>query len=157
MRPFQDLVVWQKAHALTLHIYGVTRPYPSDERFGVTAQTRSSASSVPANICEGCGKRSLAQLRHHADIASGSLSELEYWLILARDLEYVTPEVFAASIEMLQEVRRLLIGFAGWSAADGETLDDLEGIKGRAGGPDGASSRRSEGQTTRGRVGPRRR
>lgn len=116
MRPFLDLVVWQKAHALTLEVYRFTREYPRDERFGLTSQTRRSASSVPANIAEGCGKRSRAQLRHSVDIATGSLSELEYWLLLSRDLGYLSTEAYASRVEELNEVRRLLIGFAAWSA-----------------------------------------
>jgi four helix bundle protein len=79
-----------------IEVYRVTREYPPDERFGLVSQTRRAATSVPANLAEACGKRSYAQLRHGADIASGSLSELEYWFLLARDLEYLTPEQHAA-------------------------------------------------------------
>ncbi len=71
---------------------------------------------MPANIAEGCGKRSKPQLRHSVDSATGSLSELEYWLLLARDLRYLPKEEYAARMEELNEVRRLLIGFATWSA-----------------------------------------
>ena len=116
MRPFQDLVVWQAAHSLTLEVYRVTRGYPRAELFGLTSQTRRSAASVPANIAEGCGKRSKPQLRHSVDIATGSLSELHYWLILASDLGYLSPESFRSLDRQLEETRRLLIGFAGWSA-----------------------------------------
>ncbi len=116
MRPFEDLRVWQLAHELTLEMYRSTRQYPRDERFGLTSQTRRSASSVPANIAEGCGKRFRPQLRHSVDIAAGSLSELEYWLLLARDLGYLPQEEYEARRAELNEVRRLLIGFATWSA-----------------------------------------
>lgn len=73
-------------------------------------------SSVPGNIAEGCGKRSRPQLRHSLDIATGSLSELAYWLLLARDLGYLAPEAYESAMQDLTEVRRLLIGFATWSA-----------------------------------------
>ena len=116
MRPFEDLRAWQLAHELTLGIYRSTRRYPRDERFGLTSQARRSASSVPANIAEGCGKRSKPQLRQSLDIAAGSLSELEYWLLLARDLGYLPQDQYAARRAELNEVRRLLIGFATWSA-----------------------------------------
>lgn len=115
MRPFQDLLVWQRAHALALQVYRVTRPYPRDERFGLTAQTREAAASVPANIAEGCGKRTRGQLRASLDIAGGSLSELHYWLILGRDLGYLPVASFDARAVELAEVRRLLIGFSSWS------------------------------------------
>jgi four helix bundle protein len=118
MRPYQDLVVWQKAHALTLEIYRVTGSYPREERYGLTAQSRSAASSVPGNIAEGCGRRTLPQLRHSVDIAAGSLSELEYWLRLARDLGYLPESAHERCAADLEEVRRLLLGFASWSAPD---------------------------------------
>lgn len=115
MRPFQDLLVWQKAHALTLDVYQFTRVYPRDERFGLTSQTRRSAASVAGNISEGCGKRTLPQLRNSLDIAGGSLSELEYWFILGRDLGYMPPNLYTARNDQLDEVRRLLLGFTDWS------------------------------------------
>ncbi len=108
--------MWQQAHALTLGVYHDTQTYPREELFGLTSQTRRSAASVPANIAEGCGKRSRAQLRSSLDIAGGSLSELEYWLVLARDLGYLTANAFLARSEELNEVRRLLLGFSAWSA-----------------------------------------
>jgi four helix bundle protein len=116
MRPFQDLLVWQKAHELTLDVYRFTRAYPVDERFGLTSQTRRSAASVPGNISEGCGKRTLPQLRASLDFAGGSLSELEYWFILGRDLRYMPPDLFRARNDQLNEVRRLLLGFKDWSS-----------------------------------------
>lgn len=115
MRPFQDLVVWQKAHELTLDVYRLTRGYPRDERFGLTSQTRRSAASVTGNISEGCGKRTLPQLRNSLDIAGGSLSELEYWFILGRDLGYIPTRLYHARNDQLNEVRRLLLGFTAWS------------------------------------------
>jgi four helix bundle protein len=117
MRPYEDLLAWRKAHALTLEVYRLTQVYPSEERFGLTAQTRRSVSSVPGNVAEGCGKRSRPQLRHHIDIACGSLSELEYWLLLARDLGYLEADAYTAVNEDVNEVRRLLLGFAAWSVS----------------------------------------
>lgn len=116
MRPFQELLVWQKAHALTLKVFDVTRAYPREERFGLAAQTRGAAASVPANISEGCGKRTRGQLRASLDIAGGSLNELHYWLILGRDLGYLPEPSFELRVKELGEVRRLLIGFSSWSA-----------------------------------------
>lgn len=117
MRPFQDLLVWQKAHELTLEVYRLTRSYPPDERFGLTSQTRRSAASVPGNISEACGKRTLPQLRASLDFAGGSLSELEYWFILGRDLGYMSSEVHDERNAQLNDVRKLLIGFADWAEA----------------------------------------
>ncbi|MFO7894840.1 MAG: four helix bundle protein [Longimicrobiales bacterium] len=126
MRPFQDLLVWQKAHELTLDVYRLTRAYPTEERFGLTSQTRRSASSVPGNISDGCGKRTLPQLRASLDFAGGSLSELEYWFILGRDLGFMSPDLYGARNDQLNEVRRLLLGFADWAATQ-ITLQESSG------------------------------
>jgi four helix bundle protein len=74
------------------------------------------AASVPGNISEGCGKRTLPQLRNSLDIAGGSLSELEYWFILGRDLGYLSSEIYEVRSDQLNEVRRLLLGFTDWSS-----------------------------------------
>lgn len=115
MRPFQELLVWQKAHELTLEVYRCTRRYPREETYGLTSQTRKSASAVPANIAEGCGKGTLPELRHGVDVAGGSLNELEYWLLLGRDLRYLPVDEYDDLSARLVEVRRLLMGFRAWS------------------------------------------
>lgn len=89
MKDFRDLVVWQKAHDVALRVYQFTRPFPTEERYGLTAQLRRSASSIGANIAEGCGRGSDADFRRFLHIAMGSASELEYHLLLSRDLHYL--------------------------------------------------------------------
>jgi len=84
-REFKELKVWQKAHRLTLDAYRATSSFPREELFGITSQIRRSASSVPANIAEGCG-RAGGDLARFCAIAAGSASEMEYHLILAHDL-----------------------------------------------------------------------
>ena len=115
MRPFQELLVWQKAHELTLDVYRCTARYPRQERYGLVSQTRGAASSVPANIAGGCGKGTAPELRHGLDVAGGSLNELEYWFMLGRDLEYLTVDEFGDLVEQVVEVRRLLMGFRAWA------------------------------------------
>ena len=82
-RTFQDLVVWQKAHQFVLDVYKLTRQFPADERFGLIAQLRRSAVSIPANIAEGFKKRSKSDKVRFMNIAQGSLEESLYYLILA--------------------------------------------------------------------------
>lgn len=82
MRDFRKFSVWEKSHKLTLAIYKSTSTYPKEERYGLTNQMRRSASSIPSNMAEGCGRNTQPQLAQFLDIAFGSASELEYHLIL---------------------------------------------------------------------------
>jgi four helix bundle protein len=102
---FEDLVVWQKAHAFVLGVYGLTGGFPREEAYGLTSQLRRAAVSIPANIAEGFGKRSRTDKVRYLNIAQGSLEEARYYLILARDLEYADT---ATHLEQLAEVGRLL-------------------------------------------------
>ena len=95
---FQDLTVWKKSHRLALEVYGVTRCFPKEEMFGLVAQMRRAAVSVPANVAEGFKKRGKKDKIRFYNLAQGSLSELKYYLILSEDLGYH---------ENLCDVRRL--------------------------------------------------
>ena len=85
---FEDLLVWQKAHRWVLGVYRLSKPFPKDELYGLTAQLRRAAVSVPSNIAEGFKRRSLSDKARIFNIAQASLAEASYHLILARDLEY---------------------------------------------------------------------
>jgi four helix bundle protein len=104
-RRFEDLIVWQKSHQLTLRVYRVTQSFPKHEIYGLAAQMRKAAVSVPANIAEGFSKRGKSDKARFMNIAQGSLEELRYYTILARDLEYTRPE---SSWPEMDEVARLL-------------------------------------------------
>ena len=108
LKDFRELQVWQKSHNLTLEIYRCTQNFPENERFGLTSQIRRSATSVAANIAEGCGRGSDSDFRRFLLIAMGSASESEYHLILAKDLNYLGKEHFHSLIEQVQEVKRML-------------------------------------------------
>jgi four helix bundle protein len=86
---WRDLLVWQKAHALALAIYRLTKDFPSDERFRLTDQLCRAAASVPTNIAEGKGRGSTAELRQFLIIARGSIEETRYLTLLAHDLGYI--------------------------------------------------------------------
>lgn len=111
MKDFRSLKVWEKAHELTLTIYEVTREFPKHETYGVTSQIQRAAVSVPTNIAEGCGKDSDAELKRYFLIAMGSSSELEYLLLLARDLGYLPAENYQILQSKLIEVRKMLNAF----------------------------------------------
>ena len=108
MKDFRTLHVWKKAHALTLHVYKTTNNFPKEELFGLASQMRRSSSSIPTNIAEGCGRGSDAESRRFLQIAFGSLSELDYQLILAGDLGFVGSERQAELAASLVEIRRML-------------------------------------------------
>jgi four helix bundle protein len=85
---FEDLVVWQKAHAYVLDIYKMTEEFPNCELFGLTSQMRRAAVSIPANIAEGFKKRGPRDKVRVLNIGQGSLEESLYYLILSNDLRY---------------------------------------------------------------------
>ena len=89
MKDFRDLEVWRHSHRLTLDVYRESKNFPMDERFGLTSQIRRCAASIPANIAEGCGRRGDGEFHRFLPIAMGSASELDYHLLLAKDLEYL--------------------------------------------------------------------
>ena len=113
MRDFKGLFVWQKAHRLTLDVYRLTAAFPREERFGLIAQLRKSAASVPTNIAEGCGRFGDRELARFVSIASGSASETEYHLLLAHDLGYLADDHHATSCAQVNEVKKMLRGLHG--------------------------------------------
>jgi four helix bundle protein len=108
MEDFKNLKVWVKAHQLTLAIYQFTREFPREEIYGLTSQIRRASASIGANIAEGCGRRSDAEMRRFVQIARGSASELEYHLLLARDLQLLTDDEFKDSEAKIVEIQRML-------------------------------------------------
>ncbi len=110
MKDFKELKVWEKAHALTLTVYQETRCFPREEVYGLTSQLRRAAASVAANIVEGCGRRSDGEFTRFLQIARGSASELEYHLVLARDLHMLADGAFRRLDTKVVEVERMLTG-----------------------------------------------
>lgn len=111
MRDFRELEVWQKAHSLTLSVYQTTAAFPKVEVFGITSQIRRAAASIGANIAEGAGKLSNAELQRYLQVASGSASELTNHLILARDLGYMDHHRYVELDDELQRIRKMLSAF----------------------------------------------
>jgi four helix bundle protein len=110
MQRFTDLQVWQKGHALALKLYRLSRSFPPDERFGLTSQLRRAAVSVAANIAEGSKRRTRPEYARFLNLAEGSIAEVEYLLMLARDLEYLPLLPARQSIDEATEIARMLHG-----------------------------------------------
>jgi len=109
MQNFKDLKVWEKAHLFTLRVYEASKIFPKDDIYSLTNQLRRAALSIPANIAEGCGKNSQVEFAHFLNIALGSANESEYYLILAKDLHYLTNEKFLDLTNSKNEIKAMLI------------------------------------------------
>ena len=110
-RDFRKIKAWQRAHALTLQVYRVTSGFPGDERFGLVSQMRRACASIATNVAEGCGRDTNKELARFIDIATGSASEVEYQLLLARDLGYLPEDEHRNLTTEVTEIRRMLLAF----------------------------------------------
>ncbi|MDD3275298.1 MAG: four helix bundle protein [Candidatus Omnitrophica bacterium] len=88
IKTFEDLIVWKKSHDLVIEVYRMTKDLPSEEKFGLVSQIKRAAVSIPANIAEGFSRRGSKDKIHFYNISQGSLSELQYYSILIKDLGF---------------------------------------------------------------------
>ena len=89
-KSFESLIMWQEAHKITLLVYELTKSFPKEELFGLTSQFRRAAISISANIAEGYKKRGSADKLRFLNISQGSLEECRYYIILSKDLGYIS-------------------------------------------------------------------
>jgi four helix bundle protein len=108
MQDFRNLEVWKRSHELTLAVYRLVKTFPDDERFGLTSQLRRSSTSIGANLAEGCGRGTDADFSRHVQIAMGSACEVEYELLLARDLEYLLSDSYVVLQDEITSIKRML-------------------------------------------------
>lgn len=108
---FYRLKIWQKAHQLTLEIYKTTIKFPKHELYAITSQLRRAVSSVPANIVEGYSRRSKKEFIQFLYQARGSLDETIYFIILSKDLNYISDKEFAELIKLASELMKMLNSF----------------------------------------------
>jgi four helix bundle protein len=111
-RNYQDLRAWQKAIDLVLLVYEYTQTWPANEMYGLAAQVRRAAVSVPSNIAEGQGRRTVRDFVRFLNIAHGSLREVETQLLIAQRLGYLSEQQFDCSRELSSEAGRLITGLA---------------------------------------------
>lgn len=109
---FENMNVWQKAHAFVLDVYKFTKVYPKDELFGLTSQYRRAAVSIAANIAEGYGKKGINDKLRFYNIAEGSINECRYYIILSKDLGYVNPTDSNVMYDNLVLVQKLLASYS---------------------------------------------
>jgi four helix bundle protein len=118
VQDFRDLKVWQRAHEFVLATYRATSAFPDLERYGLTSQLRRAAVSVPGNIAEGSMRSSDADFARFPHVAIGSASEVDYYLLLARDLGYLNQHEYERLDREIQEIRRMLNGLISRVSAD---------------------------------------
>lgn len=111
MQDFKKLKVWEKSHQLTLALYKLTEVFPKSEQFGITQQLKRAASSIPANIAEGCCRNSSKEFAQFLQISMGSASEVKYFLILCKDLEYIKLDDFETLVALIDEIMKMLSVF----------------------------------------------
>ena len=109
LKSFKQLKVWEKAYQLCLEIYKVTGNFPADEKFGLTSQMRRAAISIPSNIAEGYGRKTIPDYVRCLYIAYGSTCELETQTLLSGDLEYLDKNIKVSLLEKINEVERMLM------------------------------------------------
>lgn len=111
MKDYRELQIWRRSHDLTLRIYRATTVFPKEEQFGITSQLRRASASISANIAEGCGRDGDAELKRFLNIALGSACETDYFVLLARDLDYLTQSDAEPLLTETLELRRMLGAF----------------------------------------------
>lgn len=120
---FRDLIVWQKAMVLCEAAYAVSSGFPDTERFGLTAQLRRAAVSVPSNIAEGYGRNRTRDYLRYLGMARGSLYELETQLTLAARLGFTDTDRIGACAAKIAECDRMLNALVR-AIEDGSKADD---------------------------------
>ena len=118
MKDFRKLSVWEKAHSLVIEVYKITADFPKSELFGLTSQIRRAVASIPANIAEGCGRDSDADLARFLQMSLGSASELEYHLLLAHDLNLINDAGYDNLNIRVIELKRMLTSLVKKLRAD---------------------------------------
>ena len=105
MRDYKKYDIWKLSHLLTLEVYKITESFPKEEIFGLTSQIRRASSSIGINIVEGCGRGSDEDFKRFLRNASGSAFEVEYILLLSKDLNYISEEKFIELTPKAEELK----------------------------------------------------
>lgn len=111
MNKLKDLKIWNKAIELTVEVYKATSTFPTDERFGLTSQSRRAAVSISSNIAEGAGRNSMKEFNNFLGIANGSSYELQTQLVIANKLELLGAEVLEPLLSQIDELQKMTFGF----------------------------------------------
>lgn len=108
MRDFKKYDVWKLSHEITIEVYNVTKSFPNSEKYQLISQMQRAAYSIPSNFSEGCGRSSDKDFNRFIHIALGSAHELEYFFILARDLEFIDNKTYEKLNYQINEIKKKL-------------------------------------------------
>ena len=111
MHNLKELKIWNKAIDLTVDVYKATANFPSDERFGLTSQSRRSAVSIPSNIAEGAGRNSNKEFNNFLGIANGSSYELQTQLVISNKLNLLNNDLLDDLLKQIDEVQKMTFAF----------------------------------------------
>jgi four helix bundle protein len=111
MHNLKELKIWNKAIDLTVNVYKATANFPSDERFGLTSQSRRSAVSIPSNIAEGAGRNSNKEFNNFLGIANGSSYELQTQLVISNKLNLLSNDLLDDLLKQIDEVQKMTFAF----------------------------------------------
>jgi four helix bundle protein len=109
LRNYKELEVWKRAYHLALEVYGLTKDFPGDEKYGLTSQIRRAAVSIPSNVAEGYGRKSTKEYLQSLYVAYGSICELETQILLAGDLGYLQDEPLQKLLKEIGDTERMLM------------------------------------------------
>jgi len=112
MKKVEELDVFRLSHSLTLEIYGITKSFPDEEKFGLISQMRKAAYSIPMNLMEGAHRLSSKEYRQFTGIARGSAGEMKYQLLLVRDLNYISDNEYSDLTSKYERVSQMLTRLA---------------------------------------------
>ena len=111
MHPFREVKVWDKSHQLGLHVYRITASFPEPEQGGLVRHLRKAAISIPSKIAEGCGRHGDRELTRYLESAKGSATDLEYQILLAYELGFLSEADQVALSAEVMEVQKMLYAF----------------------------------------------
>jgi len=109
IKTFKDLVVWQKSIELVKNVYRITKDFPIEEQYCITAQMRRASISIPSNIAEGFRRKHNKEYMRFLNIALGSCAELETQIIIARELSYIDVNEERSLLELLDYICRMIV------------------------------------------------
>ncbi len=111
MRDYKKLIVWERAHLLAVNVYKITKRFPKEELYGITSQIRRAVISIPTNIVEGSGRLTSKEFSRYLSIAAGSASEVEYLIMLSKELAFINEQESNPLLTEIDEIKKMLHSF----------------------------------------------